>query len=184
MALILRLSCTETGEGRAVIDLQTDSSTGTVSLWLQADRALGWMENARHIRLHLLFTLIPAAGFIARGLWPIAVFLLLASALLGISTWCALRRLSWRERITLTHDAVRFQRGRTAPQQGCACARRLARLRVLRGPTPWHAPVVLLNCADRHWEVGHALGPGERRRLIRLLAESGLSETVRPVHTA
>lgn len=167
-----------------MIDLQTDSSTGTVSLWLQADRALGWMENARHIRLHLLFTLIPAAGFSARGAWPIAVFLVLSSALLGIATWCALRRLSWRECITITHDAVRFQRGRTAPQQGCACARRLARLRVLRGPTPWHAPTVLLDCADRRWELGNALGPDERHRLIRLLGESGLSESNRPLHAA
>lgn len=167
-----------------MIDLQTDNSTGTVSIWLQADRALGWIENTRHLRLHLLFTLVPAAGFIALGFWPIAVFLLLASTLLGVSTWCALRRLAWRECITLTRDAVRLQRGRSAPQQECACARRLTRLRVLRGPTPWHELTVLLDCADRRWELGHALGPGERRRLVQLLGESGLSESGRPLHTA
>ena len=162
-----------------MIDLQTDTDTHALSIWLQADRALGWSENARHLRLHLLLTLAPAAGFIALGFWPIAVFMLLASTLLGISTWCALRRLAWRECITLTRDAVRLQRGRTAPQQDCACARRLARLRVLRGPTSWYEPTVLLDCAGQQWELGHDLGASERRRLIRLLDAAGLSERAR-----
>lgn len=167
-----------------MIDLQTGDNGNAVSIWVQPDRALGWAENARHLRLHLLFTLLPAAGFLALGFWPIAALLLLASALLGISTWCALRRLAWRECITLTRDQIRLQRGRRQPQQDCGCARRLARLRILRGPTPWHEPTVLLDCADRCWELGHALGASERRRLIRLLGESGLPESGLPIRSA
>lgn len=159
-----------------MINLQTDADSSAVRIWLQPDRALDWPGNAHHIRLHLLLTLGLGAGFVFAGYWPIAVFLLLASGLLGISSWFALRRLACRECITLTREQILLQRGRGQPQQDLRCARCRARLHILRGATPWHEPTVLLDCAGRRWELGHDLSASERRRLIHLLSDAGLSE--------
>lgn len=162
-----------------MIQVHADTRTDSISLWLQADRALGWAENARHLRWHLLFMLGPGAGFVALGAWPVAVCLLLGSGLLALASWHALRRLAVRECITLTREHIRLQRGRRQPQQDRCCTRAGARLRVLRGITPWHEPIVLLDCDGGRWELGRDLGPGERRRLILLLGEAGLTEAGR-----
>lgn len=160
-----------------MISVLADADSDRVSIWLQADRALGWAENARHLRLHLLFALGLGAGFVYLGFWPIAAYLLLASGLLAAASWCAQRRLAWRECITITREQIRVQRGRRQPQQEQCCARTCARLRILRGATPWHEPTVLLDCAGRRWELGHDLGASERRRLVRLLGAAGLTES-------
>lgn len=160
-----------------MIHVLADADSNRVSIWLQADRALGWTETARHLRLHLLLTLGLGAGFVSLGFWPIAIYLLLASALLAAASWCTLRRLAWRECITITREQIRLQRGRRQPQQEQCCARSCVRLRILRGATPWHEPTVLLDCAGLRWELGHDLVASERRRLIRLLGAAGLAES-------
>lgn len=165
-----------------MISVLADADSDRVSIWLQADRALGWTQTLCHLRVHLLFTLSLGTAFLYLGFWPIAVYLLLASGLLATGSWCAQQRLAWRECITITREQIRLQRGRRQPQQEQCCARGCARLRILRGATPWHEPTVMLDCAGRCWELGHDLGASERRRLVRLLGAAGLTEAAWDPH--
>jgi uncharacterized membrane protein len=106
-----------------------------------------------------------------QGYWPVLPFAGLELFALGLALGWSLRRGSYRELITISHDEVVIDRGTAQRHEHEHLPRCWLRVELVQADHPWYPSKLYLSSHGRRHEVGAVLVESERRGLARRLRE-------------
>ena len=152
-----------------MIDIEDRSGSGT-RLVVQGNRSMSWRANlwlAASLGAICMGIAVALATF---GLWLVIPFAGAEILLVVTCLYLTLRRLSRKEVITVSGDAVRLEWGHTRPEASVDLPRSWARLRFRRTDSPFDTGDLSLAAHGRSYALGRCLNKQEKQTLHDALA--------------
>lgn len=145
---------------------QTNHSRQVILL---PNQSLGWEGNVWVVMAVSLVILIISIPIALKGLWVVLPFAIAQVLALGISLYLTLKKLSYKEIITLENGEISLQRGHCSLETSSVFPERSVRILFEEHDKPMTAPDIDMIAEGHCYHIGEFLNRSDRFKLAEVL---------------